>query len=141
MAAGPIGTHAYAVGVNIHTALRATYANAAAREAESGFYANDVYATVLQIDTGTLWITTEVTAGVPTWQQLTFCPRRNIIPTGVIDGTNVTFTLPEIPANGISIYNGIRLNPGAGNDYVLTGATIVFDVAPTAGVVIADYEV
>src|SRR3990167_2565473 len=55
-------------------------------------------------------------------------------PTGAITGTdgtdgNATFTLANTPASGtLRVYkSGQRVRAGAGNDYVLTGANIVFN--------------
>ena len=50
----------------------------------------------------------------------------NETPSGVIDGSNVTFTLAHTPIGGqIMLYlNGQYLAPGAGEDYTLSGLTI-----------------
>lgn len=56
-------------------------------------------------------------------------------PTGVIDGVNVTFTLPGAPDSGtlLLVLDGNVMNKGAGNDYTLSGNAITFLVAPAIG--------
>ena len=54
----------------------------------------------------------------------------------VRDGVNVTFTLlvAPNPANTEQVYmNGILLEPGAGNDYTISGAAITFLSPPPTG--------
>jgi hypothetical protein len=66
----------------------------------------------------------------------------NELPTGTINGANATFTLAAAPLTGKqAVYlNGVRLNPGAGNDYTISGATITMLTIPQTGdVVLADY--
>lgn len=57
----------------------------------------------------------------------------NIVPSGVQDGVNQTFSLPTAPNPGSSLkyyYNGILLDQGA--DYSLSGQTVVYAlVAPS----------
>jgi len=68
---------------------------------------------------------------------------RNETPTGTINGTNVTFTLANTPyTNNLRLYkNGVRLKPGAGNDYTISGNTITMATAPATGTaLLADYE-
>jgi len=57
------------------------------------------------------------------------------IPTGLINGTNTTFTLANTPIVGSEhIYrNGILQEEGAGNDYTISGATITYLTAPLTG--------
>ena len=57
------------------------------------------------------------------------------VPTGTINGTNVTFTLANTPLLGTeNIYlNGVLQNLGASNDYTISGATITFNTAPQTG--------
>lgn len=52
----------------------------------------------------------------------------NETPSGTIDGVNATFTLAATPVSGSQhLYkNGLRMKPGAGNDYTISGATITF---------------
>jgi hypothetical protein len=53
-------------------------------------------------------------------------------PTGTINGVNVTFTLANAPVAGTEqlFLNGILQEPGAGNDYTISGATITYLTAP-----------
>lgn len=55
------------------------------------------------------------------------------VPTGTINGSNVTFTLANTPAAGTLLlqYNGQVLQPGVG--YTITGATITMTTAPATG--------
>jgi hypothetical protein len=56
-------------------------------------------------------------------------------PTGAINGVNTTFTLANTPTAGSEeVYlNGILQEPGAGNDYTISGATITYLTAPLTG--------
>jgi len=57
-------------------------------------------------------------------------------PSGTIDGSNATFTLASTPnpANSEQIFlNGMLQEPGAGNDYTISGPTITFVTAPASG--------
>jgi hypothetical protein len=60
------------------------------------------------------------------------------VPSGTINGSNVTFTLAHTPVAGTEcIYlNGLLQNVGGGNDYTISGATITFVTAPESGSVI-----
>jgi hypothetical protein len=53
-------------------------------------------------------------------------------PTGTINGVNTTFTLANTPLVGTEqvFLNGILQEPGAGNDYTISGATITYLAAP-----------
>ncbi len=53
-------------------------------------------------------------------------------PTGAMDGTNVTFTLAHTPVIGTDeLYlNGLLQEPGATNDYTISGSTITYNSAP-----------
>jgi len=57
------------------------------------------------------------------------------IPSGLINGSNVTFTLANTPILGSEhLYrNGILQEEGAGNDYTISGATITYLTAPLTG--------
>ena len=57
------------------------------------------------------------------------------IPSGSINGANVTFTLANTPIAGSEhIYlNGVLQESGSGNDYTITGATITYLSAPLTG--------
>jgi len=48
----------------------------------------------------------------------------NAVPTGPIDGTNPTFSIAALViAGSMVVYkNGLRQNPGAGNDYTVNTA-------------------
>jgi Avian adenovirus fibre, N-terminal len=56
-------------------------------------------------------------------------------PSGSINGSNTTFTLANTPISGSEhVYlNGILQEPGAGNDYTISGATITYLSAPLTG--------
>jgi hypothetical protein len=56
-------------------------------------------------------------------------------PTGTVNGSNTTFTLANTPTAGTeSVYlNGLLQEPGAGNDYTISGATITYLTAPVTG--------
>lgn len=47
-------------------------------------------------------------------------------PSGAVNGTNTTFTLASTPLVGTEevFINGLLMEPGAGNDYTISGATI-----------------
>lgn len=53
-------------------------------------------------------------------------------PTGAVNGVNTTFTLANTPVVGSEevFLNGILQEPGAGNDYTISGATITYLAAP-----------
>jgi len=59
----------------------------------------------------------------------------NETPSGTINGSNVTFTLAFTPTAGSEhLYlNGVLQNPGGGNDYTISGATITYNNAPQTG--------
>lgn len=56
-------------------------------------------------------------------------------PTGAVDGSNTTFTLANTPIAGSeeAFLNGLLQEPGAGNDYTISGATITYLTAPLTG--------
>lgn len=65
------------------------------------------------------------------------------IPSGSINGSNTTFTLANTPTSGTEkVYlNGIRLYPGAGNDYTISTNTITMATAPLTGErIVVDYR-
>lgn len=65
------------------------------------------------------------------------------VPSGTINGSNVTFTLANTPVSGTEcLYlNGLLQNVGGGNDYTISGATITFVTAPETGsVLLANYQ-
>lgn len=66
------------------------------------------------------------------------------VPSGTVDGSNTNFTLANTPTAGtVKVYvNGVRMNPGSGNDYTISGNTLTFltGAIPTTGdVLLADY--
>lgn len=69
----------------------------------------------------------------------------NIVPSGSVNDSNVTFTLPSNPNPDSSLelrLNGVILKSGAGNDFTLSGTTITMAVAPATGdVLTASYTV
>ena len=66
--------------------------------------------------------------------------KENIVPTGTINGVNLTFTLPDRPvADSLRVYaDGVRQKVTA--DYTLSGTIITFVVAPTT-TILCDYRV
>lgn len=56
-------------------------------------------------------------------------------PTGLVNGSNVTYTLANTPTSGTEevFLNGILQEPGAGNDYTISGGTITYLTAPVSG--------
>lgn len=56
-------------------------------------------------------------------------------PSGTINGSNATFTLANTPVSGTEeVYlNGLLQDPGAGNDYTISGATITMLNVPVPG--------
>lgn len=56
-------------------------------------------------------------------------------PSGTINGSNTAFTLANTPIAGTEMVflNGIMQEPGAGNDYTISGATITYLTAPVTG--------
>lgn len=76
----------------------------------------------------------KVVGGIPTWvTPLTLAVRET--PSGTVDGSNATFTLAHTPSSGTeSVYlNGVLQEPGAGNDYTISGGTITMLTAPVSG--------
>lgn len=63
-----------------------------------------------------------------------------VVPTGVVDGSNNVFTLPDTPVAGslFLFWNGQFQRPG-GSDYTLTGDTITFQFNPE-GSLFAKYQ-
>ena len=58
------------------------------------------------------------------------------VPSGSVNGTNVTFTLSQTPsvANTEQVFlNGLLQSAGASDDYTISGDTITFNSAPEAG--------
>lgn len=64
------------------------------------------------------------------------------VPSGTINGSNVTFTLANTPTSGsVGLYkNGQRQAVGGSADYTISGATITYLAAPITGdTLLADY--
>lgn len=60
----------------------------------------------------------------------------NEIPTGVIDGVNLSYTTQYLfQPSTVKVYlNGLRLSVGVGNDYtIISNNTIVMNYAPLSG--------
>ena len=57
------------------------------------------------------------------------------VPSGSVNGSNVTFTLANTPVSGSEqVYlNGLLQDPGADNSYTISGAVITFLSAPFSG--------
>lgn len=95
----------------------------------------------------TVWLCTSNQGGTLgttaiTWQQIptsagltssNFVDKE--IPTGSINGSNVTFTLANTPVSGSEhVYlNGMLQESGAGNDYTISTTTITMASAPATG--------
>ncbi len=60
---------------------------------------------------------------------------RREVPSGAINGSNVTFTLANTPLAGKEdvFLNGLLQNAGGGNDYTISGDTITYNSAPQTG--------
>lgn len=82
-------------------------------------------------------LTSTGAGSAPSWQALpgtsSFATRET--PTGLVNGANTTYTLANTPTAGTEeVYlNGILQEPGAGNDYTISGATITYLTAPLTG--------
>lgn len=81
---------------------------------------------------------TTVTASIPRYSAFVFSET----PSGAINGSNTTYSLANTPQSGtVSLHlNGVRQNPGAGNDYTISGTTVTYVTAPNTGdVLLVDY--
>lgn len=70
--------------------------------------------------------------------------KHNVLPTGSINGSNTSFTVPDIyVANTLRVHlNGQRLTPGGANDYTETSSGFTMVYAPsTNDVLTVDYMV
>lgn len=56
-------------------------------------------------------------------------------PSGAVNGSNTTYTLANTPIAGTEqvFWNGLLMEPGAGNDYTISGGTITALSAPVTG--------
>jgi hypothetical protein len=90
------------------------------------------------------WANLPTSAAVPNFAD-------NIIPTGTVNGTNTTFTLPNADTNtgaSLNLYRNGVLQQAGGNDYTLTvasggGGTIVFtsgSIPQTGDVLLASFR-
>jgi len=76
-------------------------------------------------------------AGIPTSGTTTL---KQVVPTGTVNGVNTVFTLPSSTTSGqfvLVFAGGVLQNPGALNDYTISGATITFNTAPSIGPILA----
>lgn len=84
---------------------------------------------------GQILIATSGTAA--TWQSPAGAPtfRDRETPSGLVNGANTAYTLAFTPVAGSEhIYlNGILQEPGAGNDYTISGSAITYLAAPVTG--------
>jgi hypothetical protein len=92
----------------------------------------------------TIWLCTSNAGGTLgttaiTWQQIPTTAGllgsnfvNNETPTGLLNGSNVTYTLANTPVAGSEqvFINGVLQLLGAGNDYTISGLTITMVVAP-----------
>ena len=60
----------------------------------------------------------------------------------IVSGSGTSWALANTPVSGtVKLYaGGIRLTPGAGNDYTISGATITTASSYSTGALIADYK-
>lgn len=64
-------------------------------------------------------------------------------PSGTLNGSNTVFILANTPEVGTEeiFLNGVLMNPGSGNDYQISGATITFEFSPvTGGKILVNYR-
>lgn len=87
-----------------------------------------------------------VAGGLPSWAASAALAASNFVfnevPSGTLDGSNVTFTLANTPTTGkVTLYlNGQLLLPGSGKDYTISSGTITFVTAPVStDVLLANY--
>ena len=99
------------------------------------------------VNADTTWLSTADTGGTLNTTAITFTNPIGVggltaasfvdkeIPSGAINGSNVTFTLANTPTAGSEhVYlNGVLQESGSGNDYTITGAVITYLSAPLTG--------
>ena len=99
------------------------------------------------VNADTTWLSTADTGGILNTTAITFTNPIGVggltaasfvdkeIPSGAINGSNVTFTLANTPTAGSEhVYlNGVLQESGSGNDYTITGAVITYLSAPLTG--------
>lgn len=82
-------------------------------------------------------LTSNGAAAAPTWQSAGVVPSFAVreTPSGSVNGSNTTYTLANTPTAGTEevFLNGILQEPGAGNDYTISGGTITYLSAPLTG--------
>lgn len=82
-------------------------------------------------------LTSNGASASPTWQSPAAAPSfaTRETPSGSVNGSNTSFTLANTPTAGSEhVYlNGILQEPGAGNDYTISGGTITYLTAPVTG--------
>lgn len=70
----------------------------------------------------------------------------NVVPTGLVNGTNAAFTLPTAPnpAESLMLHkNGMLMRQGVGNDFVLAGTAVTFQsgqIPQVGDVMLASYS-
>lgn len=52
------------------------------------------------------------------------------VPIGVVDGSNVQFTLSGTPQTILLFCNGLFMKPGTSDDYTISGNIITFNYPP-----------
>lgn len=82
-------------------------------------------------------VLTATSSTTATWQSPagapTFVTRET--PTGLVNGSNTSYTLANTPIAGSEMLflNGVLQDPGAGQDYTISGNTITYLTAPATG--------
>ena len=88
-----------------------------------------------------------IVGGTPSWRQLGDGTRWvwEEVPAGAVNGVNTTFTLVETPnpTTSVALYkNGLFQQPGASNDYTISGTTITFNagnIPQTNDIIVCNY--
>jgi hypothetical protein len=86
--------------------------------------------------TGSGHIVAISTAGVPTCAADGGANLNQGAPTGLINGSNTSYTLSPAPTTAANVncfLNGLQQQQGAGNDYTISGSTITYLTAPPTG--------
>ena len=93
---------------------------------------------------GEVLVKQSATDGDAEWEAVTSVALvTNEVIGGTINGVNTIFTLAGSAVTGtVELYkNGVRQNPGLGNDYTVSGSTITMATAPLTGsILLADYS-
>lgn len=129
--------NADSVGVNISDASLEVSNGIRVKHGTSGqvYIANSngvLTPTTLGGDVSSVSATGSVTLSTSVLKQSNLVVRET--PSGSMNGSNVTFTLANTPVSGTEqvFLNGILQEPGAGNDYTISGGTITYASAPTS---------